>query len=170
MESLGYPCEDVGLAAVEVQIFDGVNAHNVGGLYVKERDLLAVTDQAVMSQGMFRALSLVIHLNYWMLRKSPRTILVDDIGEGLDFSRAQSFISLLIERAKENNMQLLMTTNDRFVMNGVPLDYWGVIARKQSQVRVITKHNSPKVFSEFEMLGLNNFDFFSTNFFAESQE
>ena len=94
-------------------------------------------------------------------------MLIDDIGEGLDFSRAQSFISLLIERALANRIQLIMTTNDRFVMNGVPLKYWSVIRRTRSNVRLVNIRNSKKVFQEFEMLGLNNFDFFSTNFFEE---
>ena len=85
----------------------------------------------------------------------------------MDFSRAQSFISLLISHAEENQLQLIMTTNDRFVMNGVPLKYWGVLSRKGHEVNITNILNAPRIFAEFEQLGLNNFDFFSTNFFEE---
>ena len=119
---------------------------------------------------MFRALSLVIHLNFCIFRHEPRTILIDDIGEGLDFSRSQSFISLLIERARNNNIQLIMTTNDRFVMNGVPLKNWGVISRSGGRVKLVNINNSKKVFEEFEYLELNNFDFFSSKFFEDGMQ
>jgi energy-coupling factor transporter ATP-binding protein EcfA2 len=170
LASLGYECSDVGVATVDPRTLNLRSGPPLAWLYVQEKDIKPQTTQVVMSQGMFRALSLVIHLNYCIFRKIPRTILIDDIGEGLDFSRAQSFIALLIARAKAHQLQLIMTTNDRFVMNGVPLQYWGVIARKQQHVRVINKQNSPKVFQEFELLGLNNFDFFSTDFFAEGAD
>ncbi len=97
-------------------------------------------------------------------------MLIDDIGEGLDFSRAQAFISLLIERAKGNKLQMIMTTNDRFIMNGVPLCYWGIVRRHANKVHVLNERNSREIFDDFSSLGLNNFDFFSTNFFEEGRD
>lgn len=160
---LGYRCHDVG---ADSMVLPGISTP-VLVMFVKERDVGAQVNQMVMSQGMFRALSLVVQLNYLIFRKTPRTILIDDIGEGLDFSRSKAFISLLIERANANNLQLLMTTNDRFVMNGVPLENWGIVERKGTRVSVINRQNSEKVFAEFGELGLNNFDFFASSFFSE---
>jgi hypothetical protein len=55
------------------------------------------------------------------MMKTPATILIDDIGEGLDFDRSSRLIKLLIEIAEKNeNIRLIMSTNDRFVMNAVP--------------------------------------------------
>jgi energy-coupling factor transporter ATP-binding protein EcfA2 len=160
--ALGYDCTDVSALPVNVpQVQAGVATT----LSVQERDLKGRTGQLEMSQGMFRALALVIHVNYFIFNKEPRTVLIDDIGEGLDFSRAKAFISMLIERADANSLQLIMTTNDRFVMNGVPLSYWGVLRRQGSEVRVYNARNSAQTFSDFEALGLNNFDFFATDFF-----
>lgn len=163
---LGYDCTAVDVEPVDTATiqFQGIAPM---WLTVQERGLTAKTNQINMSQGMFRALALVIHLNYCIFSKTPRTVLVDDIGEGLDFSRAQSFISLLIKHSKANALQLVMTSNDRFVMNGVPLDYWGVIKRVGSTVHLTNKKNSPKVFEDFSDLGLNNFDFFATEFFED---
>lgn len=166
LQSLGYDCTDVGAEAADASMLR-VEGRPILWLYVKEKSLKGKTSQLSMSQGMFRALSLVIHVNYCVFRKLPRTILIDDIGEGLDFSRAQSFISLLIRQSVQNQLQLIMTSNDRFVMNKVPLEHWGVLSRIGSNVKLINIKNSPKVFEDFKDLGLNNFDFFLTNFFED---
>lgn len=167
LAALGYECTEVGAEAASIEVLRGPP---VALLFLKEMDLKVKTTQLTMSQGMFRALSLVIQLNYCIFRGTPRTLLIDDIGEGLDFRRAQSFVALLIERAVINNIQLIMTTNDRFVMNGVPLKYWGVLTRSAHHVDIANIRNSEKVFKDFEELGLNNFDFFSTNFFEDGRK
>ncbi len=166
LASLGYQCTDVGVEAMDPDII-AIQGPPLVHLFLKEKDLPANTSQISMSAGMFRALALVIHLNDCTFRKIAGTLLIDDIGEGLDFARSQACIRLLIERAKKYRLQILMTTNDRFVMNGVPLEYWNVLHRVGGKVSLINKASSPKVFSEFEDLGLNNFDFFSTNFFEQ---
>jgi len=167
LAALGYECVDVGVEHLKINNLQGPP---VAMLFLQEKDLQIKTTQITMSQGMFRALSVVIQLNYCILRGTQRTPLIDDIGEGLDFRRTQSFIALLIERALKNNIQLIMTTNDRFVMNGVPLIYWGVLTRRGNHVEIANIRNSEKIFREFEELGLSNFDFFSTNFFEEGRK
>ncbi|MFM7716780.1 MAG: ATP-binding protein, partial [Microcystis sp.] len=69
-------------------------------LYVQEDGLKSVTEQSEISQGMFRALSLFIQINYAILSDQPSCIIIDDIGEGLDFQRSSAIIKLLIEKAK----------------------------------------------------------------------
>ena len=120
-----------------------------------------------MSQGMFRALSLIIQVNYSLLASKPSCILIDDIGEGLDFERSSAMIQLLIDKASSGLVQLVMTTNDQFIMNGVPLEYWLVIERQPGLAKLHNIHNSKQVFEDFKFTGLNNFDFFSTQFYAE---
>jgi AAA15 family ATPase/GTPase len=133
-------------------------------LYICEEGSTATVYQAAISQGMFRALSLIILLTYNILKELPTTVLIDDIGEGLDFDRSTKLVKLLIELAEENNIQLIMSTNDRFVMNAVPLKYWQVIQRKGGECQVFNYHNSKEKFDEFEYTGLNNFDFLRTDF------
>ncbi|MEK8021321.1 MAG: ATP-binding protein [Candidatus Parabeggiatoa sp.] len=136
------------------------------GLTVHEADLDDITDQLEMSQGMFRALSLLIQLNYSLLSDKPRCILIDDIGEGLDYDRSRKLIDLIIEKANNSAVQVIMTTNDRFVMNKVPLTYWSIIKRERNKSIFYNYQNSQKNFDDFSMTGLNNFDFFSTDFFS----
>lgn len=131
-------------------------------LVVKEHDLPGMTDQHDMSQGMFRAMALIIHLNYAERTEPPSCVIVDDIGEGLDFERSSALISVLMEKAKRSSIQLIMATNDRFVMNRVDLQYWCVTERLPNGCRIHNYRNSREAFEQFELTGLSNFDFFAS--------
>ena len=134
-------------------------------LFITEKDIKSLILQKDISQGMFRALSIIIHLTYHAMMKIPTTILIDDIGEGLDFDRSTKLIKLLIELAEKNdNIQLIMSTNDRYVMNNVPFKYWQLIDRKEGECKVYNYQNSKEKFDEFKYTGLNNFDFLATDF------
>jgi ABC-type transport system involved in cytochrome c biogenesis ATPase subunit len=164
MKKLGYELEDVGVDDVRPLVVGaGVDMPEpVLGLFVVEAGLTARMPQNVMSQGMFRALAMVIHVNAEVLAGKKPTILVDDVGEGLDFERASGLIDLLIYHAKDAGMQVILTSNDRFVMNRVPLQYWVLLQREKSVVRAYTERNSAKTFEDFKFMGLSNFDFFAS--------
>ena len=140
------------------------------GINVKENDLNDTTDQREMSQGMFRALSLLIQLNYSLLSNLRSCILIDDIGEGLDYDRSRKLIDLIIEKVEASSVQVIMTTNDRFVMNKVPLEFWSVIQRIPNKSLFYNYENSKLTFDKFEYTGLSNFDFLSSEFFLEDFE
>lgn len=172
MSSIGYSISEVGTKMPSVLLADESDQIDIlegkpQYLYVQESELKDKTEQALISQGMFRALSLIIQINYSLLARKPSCILIDDIGEGLDYERSSTMIKLLIEKAENGLVQLVMTTNDRYVMNGVPLEYWSVIERKPGLAKLHNIHNSKKIFEEFEFTGLNNFDFFETQFYLE---
>jgi hypothetical protein len=135
------------------------------GLFVKEADLQVPTGQFGMSDGMFRALALIIHAAFAELASLPSCIVVDDIGEGLDYERSTLLIQLLMERANRKAIQLIMTTNDRFAMNAVPLEAWCGLRRSATGVETVSERSHPEVFEQFRLTGLNNFDFFKTDFF-----
>ncbi len=162
MNTLGYSLTDVGSQNLQYIINFPFAAL---GIFTVERDLGFQNPQMHMSQGMFRALALVVHLNLCAFSNNKQLILVDDIGEGLDYERATSVIDLLIGKAKANDLQLIMTSNDRFVMNEVPLEYWSVLKRKGGIVKMYNSRNSQKQFEQFKYLGLNNFDFFASDLF-----
>lgn len=139
-------------------------------LHVKEADLAGSTSQNNMSQGMFRALALIIQITYTQLADSPACILIDDIGEGLDYKRSTALVNLLIDRVKGTTTQLIMASNDRFVMNTIPLTYWSVVQRLGNLSRMMNQRNSPQLFKDFELTGLNNFDFFSTKYYLKERK
>lgn len=162
MASIDYFIDDVGAqkpVSVRIQGPEGLVA-----MYVKETALDDVTDQVDMSQGMFRVLSLIIQLNYSEFSQTPSCILMDDIGEGLDFERSCALIKLIVQKAQKSSVQLIMATNDRFIMNAVPLEAWTLLRRAGKKVQIYNYTNSRERFDEFKFTGLNNFDFFALNF------
>lgn len=166
MGAIGYELTEIGSAPPISIIFEGAPG-DVVGLYVREADLSATIDQNAMSQGMFRALSLIIQITYSEFTGKPDCILIDDIGEGLDYNRSTALVKLLIEKAKNASIQLIMATNDRFVMNNVSLEYWSVTQRIGSVCKILDYRNSPDLFKEFELTGLSNFDFFSSRYYLK---
>ena len=171
MDLIGYRLEEIGVSPMPHLRIEGPPSIFAGappqGIYVKESDLKGRTYQTDISQGMFRALSLLIQLNFSQLESVPSCILIDDIGEGLDFERSTALIKLLIEKAQKSSVQLIMATNDRFVMNNVPLEYWSVIQRVGQTCKIFNYENSKKIFDDFTFTGLNNFDFLSTEFYQK---
>jgi energy-coupling factor transporter ATP-binding protein EcfA2 len=163
------------LESVEAVIPDSVKILSRGlpleplAMGVREAGI-GVIDQAEMSQGMFRALSILVQVNYSLRAKSANCILVDDIGEGLDFERSSRLIEVLQEKAQYAAFQLVMTTNDRFVMNSVPLESWSVLQRDGGKVAVRNYENSKQHFDNFKFTGLNNFDFLRYDFLSEDPD
>ncbi|MDR1090662.1 MAG: ATP-binding protein [Prevotella sp.] len=156
MNELGYSVSDIDIreTAESYSLFI-----EEGGEYtVSQRD---------MSQGMFRALSLFIMLCYARMSDLSLCMLIDDMGEGLDFDRSQMIIDMVIKKINNSNMQFFMTSNDRHVMNHIPLKYWSVISRDHSRSIFYDYRNSKEIFDDFKYTGLNNFDFLATGFYKE---
>jgi hypothetical protein len=171
MEKLGYEIDYIDLRTPKGLKFIGPALYpSPQGFIVKEHDLPGNTEQSDMSQGMFRAFSLIIQMNYSQLASIPSCIMIDDIGEGLDYDRSTALIKLIIEKANTSSIQLIMSTNDRFVMNNVPLEYWAVMERLSNTAKIHNYENAKKKFDDFELSGLSNFDFFASEFWQEGQE
>ena len=175
MKEIGYNLSDIGTkipSAIE-RDFSTYNTLDGDGLpefiYVKEEDLNFVTEQSDISQGMFRALSLLIQINYSLLASKPSCIVIDDIGEGLDYQRSSSIIKILIDKAQTGLIQLIMTTNDEFIMNGVPIEYWSLIERTPGSAKLHNIYNSRDKIEEFKFIGLNNFDLFTSEFLLQKE-
>lgn len=171
MKKIGYNLSEIGTkvpSAIEGEISLDDNIDNLPEfIYVKEESLEFVTEQSEISQGMFRALSLLIQINYSLLTTKPSCIVIDDIGEGLDYQRSSAIIKILIEKAEKGLFQLIMTTNDEFIMNGVPIEYWSVIEKRSASVKLHNIYNSHDKIEEFKFIGLNNFDLFTSEFLLE---
>lgn len=168
--SIGYNINDINVGVLHGIMIDSPIANKLVGLRVFEIDRNAITDQSEMSDGMFRALSLIIHYNYYQLTNKPLTVLVDDIGEGLDYNRSTNLIKLLIEKSVESNIQIIMSSNDKFVLNNTDLKYWQIVNRKANNVSIYNYKNCKEKFDEFRFLGLNNFDFYISDFCNEDFE
>lgn len=155
LKNIGYDISSIGVEK------GTSNQGEVKFLSIQESDLKRKTFQFDMSQGMFRALSIIMQLNICLLDNDGELIVVDDIGEGLDYERSTKLIKLIIQKTKESKIQVIMTTNDRFIMNNVDIAYWQVVQRDSGNIRFFNKKNSRDIFEDFEYTGLSNFDFLS---------
>ena len=137
---------------------------------LKESELKCFTEQTVMSAGMFRAFSILAIINYLINEKKTGTIVIDDLGEGLDFDRSSRLTELIFDKIKKSKMYLIVSTNDRFLMNKVPIKNWNILEREGHSVKAYNYENSKKIFDEFKYTGLNNFDFLAYNFLHQEVE
>ncbi len=133
-------------------------------IYVKENDLDKPIPHYKLSQGMFRSLAVIIYLEYLTKKKKPSTVVIDDLCEGLDFERAAKLGKLIFEKCSDNDIQLIATSNDSFLMEVVDLKNWNILIRKGKNVKGINAKLNPELIDEFRFTGLSNFDFFSSNF------
>jgi AAA15 family ATPase/GTPase len=169
---IGYPVDDIYVAPYQLQQtgIKGIPILNI--LYVVEHNISDKISQENISRGMFRVLSLIIQLTYLEFNLTEHsTVLIDDIGEGLDFDRSTNLIKFLISKAEslKDKIQLIMTTNDRFVMNNVDLTYWTIIDKSDGDIRFYSERTDPELFEEFSYIGLNNFDFFSGQYYKSQK-
>lgn len=135
------------------------------GISVQEEELSEPTFQLDMSQGMFRALSFLIQMEFALLSKISVCLLIDDLGEGLDYDRSKSLIDILTYKVNNSDIQIFITSNDRYIMNKIPLRYWSVIERKPKASIFHNYHNAMEIFDDFKYTGLNNFDFLASDFY-----
>ncbi|BBC25057.1 AAA family ATPase [Pseudanabaena sp. ABRG5-3] len=171
MNYIGYDIEDINATTpqnIQIQSNSIIPVTPIV-LIVKERSLSGWTEQMEISQGMFRALSVIIHLQYAIYADHPSFILIDDIGEGLDFDRSCRLIHIIRQCAMDSKIQLVMSTNDRFVMNNVPLEEWALLSRQGGNIKVHNYKNSKAAFDNFKFTGLNNFDFLAMDFINENE-
>lgn len=169
MGKIGYHLTEIGVGLpVSVKFLDAPGEPL--GIFVKESDHPSIVDQFSMSTGMYRVLALLIHVNYFERKKSASCVLVDDIGEGIDFSRSCRLVHLLREKAEKFDIQLVMSTNDKFVMNEVPLEEWSIMERDANHVHVRNYENSKDVMDDFKFTGLGNFAFLEMDVINEPYE
>jgi len=163
MHQIGYELEDFGIMHSSDRF--GNTSQDRYAVYTTEKGLEKQVTQRDMSQGMFRAFSVLLQVNYYILCKQRGLVIIDDIGEGLDFTRAKQLVQVLIAKAKESGIQLIMSTNDSFIMNAVDIENWAVIVREGHKISLFNYENSKEIFEEFKFTGLNNFDFYASEFF-----
>ncbi|MEX0980977.1 MAG: ATP-binding protein [Bacteroidales bacterium] len=163
MNEIGYQLEDAGI--VQYSDKNRRSEQDRYAVYTTEAGLEKQVTQNEMSQGMFRAFSVLTRLNVYIHNGKSGCIVIDDIGEGLDFSRAKLLVNLLVKKAETSGIQLIMSTNDSFIMNSVAIENWAVMHRDGNKISLYNYENSKEIFEEFKFTGLNNFDFYASEFF-----
>jgi hypothetical protein len=154
---MGYKVNDLAAIKSSVPGFPG----DVFTIRVAETGIDFPISQSDLSQGMYRVIAITVMIHYLMQGRAEGTMVIDDIGEGLDFERSSKLTEIIFDRAKNTGIQLIATSNDRFLMNTIDIKYWNIFERKGKTVQAFNYKNSKNAFEEFALTGLNNFDFFA---------
>jgi len=137
-------------------------------LELREQGVKRDMSFSALSQGMSRAISLIIFFEFQIesLNNKTPTLIIDDLGEGLDYQKAINLGKYVFERCKEADIQLIAATNDNFLMDVIDLEYWNILTREGSKVSTINKTSHPKIFEDFMFTGLSNFDLITSDYLS----
>jgi predicted ATPase len=153
---------EVGYELSELSVAQPENA--AARIEVRQAGRSARTPLRKLSQAQQRTLTLLTYVTLLESNKTAGTLLVDDFAEGLDFESAGRLTTLVLKIAAAAPLQFIIATNDRYVMNLVPLEFWTVLVDDTKGTRVFNYLNSKQKFDDFKFTGLSNFDFFSMDF------
>ncbi len=135
-------------------------------IFITEKGTDGLLAVEKMSQGMFRAFALLMYLAYLIDRNEISLLLIDDFCEGLDYERATKLGKLVFDICKKNDIQLIATTNDSFLMDTIDISCWNLLQRNGENITTINRLSQPALFKKFPLSGLSNFDFFSSDYIA----
>ena len=121
-----------------------------------------------LSNGMFRVFCVLLYLFYCSTQADAHCLIIDDLGEGLDYMRSTKLGKIVFDYCSEHKIQLIVTSNDSFLMDAVDLQYWNILQRKGGRVYSLNNKNSKELFERFVRTGLSNFDILSSNFIANN--
>lgn len=131
---------------------------------IKEKSVTNELVDMQLSNGMLRTLYLLCFASVIKHDKKLSMLLIDDFGEGLDYRRSVDLGKIIFDDCEKNGVQLIVSSNDAFLMDMVNIANWQVLVRKNSLVSAINPSTAPTLFKEFRMTGLSNFDLFSSDF------
>ena len=121
-----------------------------------------------LSNGMFRVFCVLLYMIYCSTLADARCLVIDDMGEGLDYMRSTKLGKIMFDYCDKNHIQLIATSNDSFLMDAVNLHYWNILQRNGNRVHGVNCTNSPLLFEKFQRTGLSNFDILSSNFIVNN--
>ncbi len=136
-------------------------------VYLKERGIHHPLKQYEISQGMFRAFSLLTIIEFLNSTDKIGCILIDDLCEGLDYERSKILSKIIFDKKSTTKTQFITTSNDCFLTNSVSLDDLIICYRSNHIVKCLNYANSKQKFDSWQQFGLNNFDLLSSNFLLE---
>ena len=117
-----------------------------------------------LSNGMFRVFSVLLYMIYSSTLKGARCLMIDDMGEGLDYRRSTKLGKIVFSYCKAKSIQLIVTSNDSFLLDTVDLDLWNILQRTGSVVTSLNSQTHQELFAKFARTGLSNYDILSSNF------
>ena len=121
-----------------------------------------------LSNGMFRVFCVLLYMIHCSTLSDARCLMIDDLGEGLDYMRSTQLGKIVFSYCEKNHIQLIATSNDSFLMDAVDLKHWNILKREGGKVYSLNWMSNPDLFERFSRTGLSNFDILSSNFIVNN--
>ena len=125
---------------------------------------------SAFSTGLIRVIAILSYLLGMSARKESGLVMIDDLGEGLDYFRSTKLGNMICDYCRRKKIQLILTTNDSFLMNVIDIDNWIILQREGSVVSSVCAKTHPKMFNKFKKTGLSNYDLFKSTFVRNNLE
>lgn len=165
---------DIGFNFTDIDTYQR-NPNDIERFVFKEEKVDKKFYYKDLSQGLKRCVNLIILLESLVKEKlkqeeypydweTPPSLIIDDLGEGLDYQKATKLGKYLFKKCEQANLQLIVVSNDNFLMDVIDLDYWNILTREGSKVSTINKTSHPKIFEDFMFTGLSNFSLLTSDY------
>ena len=160
MKSMGYQVDSI-------EEYERENGSKT--LLIREQGIEGAMTPYDLSNGMFRVLCVLLYMIYSSTLADARCMIVDDMGEGLDYMRSTKLGKVMFDYCRDNSIQLIVTSNDSFLMDSIDLKYWNILQRNGCRVSSLNSNKDAELFEKFARTGLSNFDLLSSNFIVNHQ-
>ena len=157
INSLGFPIADIKVQAILV---DG---KEMPLIFFREKNV-GTYDIANASAGMKKIIFLITCLN---LVNKGTCILIDNLGDGLDFQRSIEIVTILEEKASDK--QIIVCTNNEILLNQTDIRNWNILHRDGSNVKAYNYKNSKERLIRFADSGLSNYEYFMDQHYLENK-
>lgn len=150
----------------------GFKVGNLHSVRAMGKSLIAMKEEGVGSEfvmwafstGLIRVVAMLTYLYHLSVDSKGGLILIDDLGEGLDYHRSTKLGKHVCDFCGDKGIQVVLTTNDSFLMNVIDIDCWNILSRKGSVVSSVSRGTDPDLFDSFKLTGLSNYDLFRSDF------
>ena len=154
--------KELGYQIDKIEVVE--NASSGKWLLIYETGIEKPMEFYELSNGMFRVFSVLLYMIYSSTLKGARCLMIDDMGEGLDYQRSTKLGKIVFNYCKAKSTQLIVTSNDSFLLDTVDLDLWNILQRTGSVVTSLNSQTHQELFAKFARTGLSNYDILSSNF------
>lgn len=157
---VGFSIKDIFVMPTNILTKDGFK--KVPMLYLKEENITAPYNIMQASSGMMKVIFLIVTLN---LIEKESCILIDNIGDGLDYKRSIEAMRILEEKSKES--QIIVSTNNEFLLNQTDIRNWNILHRNGPVVKAYNYVNNKDKLIKFSDSGLSNYEYFKEEYYLE---
>lgn len=116
----------------------------------------------LVSSGFFRCFSLLTYLFYIIGQGKLSLLLVDNLCQGLDYQRSKKLGRLLFEICHKNDIQVIATTNDGYLIESMETDKLIVLKRDKQYICNLNIKDDPVMLEQHLFSGISNLNFLKT--------